>query len=240
MELLVVIVIIAVLAGLIFPVVGKMRMRAVETRTVSNLKQVGVAMSSYITEHDDSLPGPLTQEQYPTYGTDETRDKGSLAKFLAPYLSQVKKEGMSATAQTTNEASIFVCPGASGPNLDEIVGYIMNIEEVPDYKQPAWGKMDGNLPPLRRAALGAWRDTSTTALSTDSTVMLSRKWAMRHTDQKDCEKLKITAQWTGAQPKQPVFEDHYQALFFDWHVEHYKPNYANLTGDGTDMPQATN
>ena len=36
-ELLVVIAIIAVLAGLIFPVIGKVRLRGVETRTLSKL-----------------------------------------------------------------------------------------------------------------------------------------------------------------------------------------------------------
>src|SRR4029078_5643846 len=85
-ELLVVIVIIAVLAGLIFPVFGKVRRSSLEPRALSNLRQIGTAMSTYCGEHTDYLPGPLSVEQYPVYGGDAKRDSGSLVKLLGPYL----------------------------------------------------------------------------------------------------------------------------------------------------------
>ena len=55
--------------------------------------------------------------------------------------------------------------------------------------------------------------------------MLSRKWAMRHTDKKDAEKIGLSGEWVEKLPKERVFEEHYHALFFDWHVEKYVPPY---------------
>ena len=54
-ELLVVIAIIAVLAGLLFPVIGKVQLRGIETRTTSNLRQVGAAMGTYSGEHGGGM-----------------------------------------------------------------------------------------------------------------------------------------------------------------------------------------
>ena len=229
-ELLVVIAIIAVLAGLIFPVFSKVRTRGIETRTTSNLKQIAAAMGSYGADHDGSLPGPLSVEQYPVFGIDPKHDAGSLAKLLATYLGlSAKKE---ADKDHSTAADVLACPGATGPKLDEIAGYVMNMEIVPDIDQPAWGVVKGDIQPLKRAALGTWRDTSADAATGSGTVNLARKWAMRHTDQKDCEKLALTGDWVEKLPKEPVFDGkvvagkqygRYQTLFFDLHVESYDP-----------------
>jgi prepilin-type N-terminal cleavage/methylation domain-containing protein len=215
-ELLVVIVIIAVLAALLFPVYGKVRRNAIEGRTISNLRQIGAAINAYATEHDDFLPGPLTVEQYPVFGSDSKKDKGSLTKLLAPYLSLSKNE--KAPGKRHGEFDIFECPGATWPNSEEVPGYIMNMVIVDDYKQPAWGELAGDIPPLKRVTLTAWRDTLT-----NGNVMLARQWAMRHTDQEDCENFRLRGDWVKTLPKTPVFEDHYVALFFDWHVERFVP-----------------
>ena len=229
-ELLVVIVIIAVLAGLIFPVFNTVKRRGVETRTVSNLRQIGTGISSYCNDHDDMLPGPLTVEQYPVFGDDPARDKGSLAKLLAPYLSLAKKEKSEDETKkaSTGEFDIFNCPGATAKNLDEVPGYIMNVEEVPEYNQPAWGKIGSDNPPLRRAALTTWRDNSKDADGTDANVVLAEKWAMRHTDKKDAKEIGLSGDWIQKLPEEPVFNDHYQALYFDWHVATYVPEYMKL------------
>ena len=238
-ELLVVIAIIAVLAGLIFPVVGKVRIRGIETRTTSNLKQIAAAMGAYGADHDSALPGPLTVEQYPVFGANSGHDVGSLAKLLAPYLGLSEKK--TAEKDQTTDADIFECPGAGLLKRDEIPGYIMNMEKLPDIDQPAWGDFKEGKEPLRRAALGLWRDTSKDAPTRDATVNLSAKWAMRHTDQIDCGKLDLSGEWVEKLPKLPVFgydeskpkePGRYQTLFFDLHVESYKPTYEEKNGGG--------
>ncbi|HEY3266813.1 MAG TPA: DUF1559 domain-containing protein [Armatimonadota bacterium] len=55
-ELLVVIAIIAVLAALLFPVFTRARERAKRGQCISNLKQIGAAVSQYLSDYDERYP----------------------------------------------------------------------------------------------------------------------------------------------------------------------------------------
>lgn len=55
-ELLVVIAIIAILAALLFPVFARARASANQTKCLSNLKQIGTAMTLYMGDYDDVFP----------------------------------------------------------------------------------------------------------------------------------------------------------------------------------------
>jgi len=55
-ELLVVIAIIAILAAILFPVFAKAREKARQTSCLSNQKQMGLAILSYASDYDDTLP----------------------------------------------------------------------------------------------------------------------------------------------------------------------------------------
>ena len=57
LELLAVIVIIAIVAALVFPVFGTVKRRANQTAGLSNMRQVAIAMLSYAGEHEYELPG---------------------------------------------------------------------------------------------------------------------------------------------------------------------------------------
>lgn len=48
--------IIAILAALIFPALSKARAQAKQTACISNLKQIGAALTMYMTDHDDIFP----------------------------------------------------------------------------------------------------------------------------------------------------------------------------------------
>lgn len=59
-ELLVVIAVIALLAALLFPVFAQARAKARQTVCLSNLRQIGLAVEQYASDHDDTLmPGTL-------------------------------------------------------------------------------------------------------------------------------------------------------------------------------------
>lgn len=56
MELLLVMAIVAVLAGLLLPVLSKMRQRSAAAGCLNNLKQIGTALNLYANEHDATYP----------------------------------------------------------------------------------------------------------------------------------------------------------------------------------------
>jgi len=66
-ELLVVITIIALLAGLLFPVIGRVLNNADTTKCLSNLRQIGAAVNLYSAEHDNTLPLIETDPANPVY-----------------------------------------------------------------------------------------------------------------------------------------------------------------------------
>ena len=68
-ELLVTVAIIAVLAGLLFPVFGAARNKAQRTTCLNNLYQLGRAMEMYRADHDHQRPTQLWS-LYPRYATD--------------------------------------------------------------------------------------------------------------------------------------------------------------------------
>jgi prepilin-type N-terminal cleavage/methylation domain-containing protein/prepilin-type processing-associated H-X9-DG protein len=87
-ELLTVISIIAILAALLLPTLGKARGRAKLTQCKSNLKQIGTAFASYMIDYKDVFP---IAAQKPTINTSDPR----IADVLLPY---------------AGSANVFKCP----------------------------------------------------------------------------------------------------------------------------------
>ena len=89
-ELLIVIAIIALLIGLTLPVLKGARAAARQTGCLSDMRQMGVALTLYVNDHRDSLPypnwGPVAQVKGWLYGPGvdtskvaaEDRQTGSL------------------------------------------------------------------------------------------------------------------------------------------------------------------
>ena len=83
-ELLVVIAIISVLAGILFPVFAKARASARKSTALSNLKQIGAALTMYTADYDEHLPNRWPRFEYKVFFWRV--DGGDLPAHLNPYV----------------------------------------------------------------------------------------------------------------------------------------------------------
>jgi prepilin-type N-terminal cleavage/methylation domain-containing protein len=92
-ELLVVIAIIAILAAILFPVFAQAKEKARQASCLSNLRQIGLAFTMYLGDHDDRLPDrrdlkvslPGGYRPWTTWPPSDPR-AGWAAVVLAPYM----------------------------------------------------------------------------------------------------------------------------------------------------------
>ncbi len=218
-ELLVVIAIIAILAAILLPVINGIMQKGDSTKCVSNLRQIGSAINTYASDNADTLPGPLTIEQYPLYKGDST-PKGSLAGFLAKYLNLPDSSITTTDIATANKANVFLCPAylKKFPHMDGVV-YTMNMRTIPAYNQPPWGDSSGaSQQPLRKGILSTWSEPSPSNPGGERNVDLSQTFAMRDADSQDKQYGGAATPASATMPSTPVHIDHRNALFYDGHV----------------------
>ncbi len=114
LELLVVVTVIAILAGLLLPAMARAREEARKAVCKSNMKSFGLAMSMYANDYDEVH---ATRGLNLTAGTNDLRALGSLSLLYDQYITARK---------------IFKCPGtqddpenlAIGLNIDSVQGLI--------------------------------------------------------------------------------------------------------------------
>lgn len=126
-ELLVVIAIIAILAGLLLPVLSKARQKAWQTVDLNNLKQLGVAMHLVASDNEDHVPWPNW------LSGDDTRRPGWLYQIDLPASgpAQFKAEAGSFWP-VLKSRKMFFCPSddTNSPLFalrgQQISSYVMN------------------------------------------------------------------------------------------------------------------
>ena len=93
-ELLVVIAIIAILAGLLLPALSRAKVEANTARCLSNLRQAGIAMALYTSDHSERFP--FSGRAWPQMPFVD------LLKLFDPYIS-------------TNARAFYLCPADKPP-----------------------------------------------------------------------------------------------------------------------------
>ena len=130
-ELLIVIAVVATLAGLLLSVFARVQAGSRSIQCVSNLRQWGVALNLYANDHDGSYPRrgqgvqPLTQLQHP--GDDPSHDWFNV---LPPYAGQLGLQDAvnAGRAPRPGDHSIFVCPAAAASTAGPYyLPYAMNM-----------------------------------------------------------------------------------------------------------------
>jgi prepilin-type N-terminal cleavage/methylation domain-containing protein/prepilin-type processing-associated H-X9-DG protein len=107
-ELLVVIAVIGILAAILIPVVGAVRERALTTACASNLRQIGVAIQLFTTDHSGRYPGPAwISIQHDISYRNTSEGYYTLTQYLAPYLL---KDIKGAPEDQLFEVDVAICP----------------------------------------------------------------------------------------------------------------------------------
>jgi prepilin-type N-terminal cleavage/methylation domain-containing protein len=224
-ELLVVIAIIAILAALLVPAISNARKQMNDSKCVSNLRQLGVAICLYAGDHNGQFPGPSITNLSPSLNSSA---KTYLIYFLQPYL------GLPPATSTTYYAEILHCPSLDAPakamgmnwyNLTLYVQYANNtLPTSKQYLTPAnvFGYATDNTMPLRLPGLENAINPNTRD-AYGNRANLSMIPAIREVD------ATLSNTWPWPVLPTPAHGDHENALFLDWHVGRlYPADYTTL------------
>lgn len=107
-ELLIVIAIIAILAAMLMPALGRARREALTTSCRNNQRQLNLALQLYATEHNDSLP--LNNYVYNVEDKTPIFRTNSWAPGLAPYDLTTSNLTAGLFFRYLRSTAVFLCP----------------------------------------------------------------------------------------------------------------------------------
>jgi prepilin-type N-terminal cleavage/methylation domain-containing protein/prepilin-type processing-associated H-X9-DG protein len=102
-ELLVVIAIIAILAAMLLPALSKAKAQAVQSKCLSNLKQLNLAMVQYCSDNKDITPGAITAPLNDPY--DEVQSEG-----IWWWYKELDKTYVGINRPSSSNDLVFQCP----------------------------------------------------------------------------------------------------------------------------------
>jgi len=197
-ELLTVIAIIAVLAGILIPVTLKVRTKAHRMDSIANLRSMGMAVSLFTNDNKGLLPGPLQHNQFAVKTSDTTQ----LSHWLVAHMGFPMKD--KTYVPVLGHKRFFA---EYGNDLNNYTAYTVNQKVYiggVDSQAP-WGYHGS--PDLNKLSPKQVR----------SIDQPSRAIAMMEVDG---ELRTDTNQRASTKaPEKPLFDDGRAALYFDWHVK---------------------
>ena len=239
-ELLVVIAIIAILAGMLLPALNRAREQGRRTKCISNVKQIGLAISQYSHDYPDYIlpvhPNiPLSKAKYG--GVDlwvQAMVKwGYLGKGnFKPSEGSLNDSGFA--IKTTKPAGVFVCPSATGeikdaesgtshPGVTTMYGLNQFVGSWSNY-----GPEDDEYKACARK-ITQYRGNVSRVM-----VLGDKLW------DRDAKKLLGNSSGANNIFNGMIRHDKYgNFLFFDFHVEGRKPNKVPAHVAGTLYPATT-
>lgn len=217
-ELLTVIAIIGVLAAILVPTIGRVRLQARATQTLSNLRQAGVATALHVDDNRGELPGRNSGGGFVVGVGDRGLDGSVKAGFangdvaqLARHLARYVQLPETAGQKTIPFLQDPVAEGRQTGSSANPVLWVLNRRLLGSHYVSFAGEMQpfgtaSSAPPMRYHALVR-------------SIEPSRTWAMIQADLKIPEDSGlITAATVTGTPTEPVLGSHRLALFFDWSV----------------------
>lgn len=123
MEMLISVSVIGILAVLVLAGLHPALNALDNAKCLSNLHQIGVAVSLYTADNNGRLPGPLYAEQCPFYraNTDGVVLEGHLIGHLVPYLNEIIPPP---GASNSRNSKVFLCP--SWVKFRKKMGYVVD------------------------------------------------------------------------------------------------------------------
>ena len=192
-ELLTVIAIIGVLASILIPVLGSVRESARSSRCTTNLRQIGMAIQAYASDHKGALPatGFFGVSSY------YNRDARNFQNSLLTYLDLQPASTWSTSVALSTYSPVFECPSYKGATGGK--GYVLHdstttgdpAKDINDTTVRPWGYVND--------AAG----TKVLPAPQKLANMPAQEWALRDLDA------------TGEGSSHPGSQNR---LYFDWHV----------------------
>lgn len=197
-EVLVVVAIVLVLITMVYPALNSMIDRSgLNIRCVSNMRNIGLAMQSYVMDNAGRLPGPLTDGQ--RLGYDKTQsDKYHIPRALGDYLGlpPALAKGQKQFAESIACLAWLKNLGPDGDKLSTPC-YLISRPVIDGEKTRVFGNSDTDEPGMPYARIPS---PAITVALRDADALLAPNYA-------------------GRMPGKPVHGAHRNTLFFDWHVE---------------------
>lgn len=200
-EALAIILVLALIASILTPMLARARQKANQTTCTANLQRIGQALQSYAEANQDRLPGPVSPLAQASY---DLNSEHQLICFLAPQLGCPKPSKDRVTAQ------VLLCPAAA-PRASESASpvspssYVLNTslkttEGARVYPFGSPGQPES--PPLKLSALAVTAPPHQTAALSDA----------------DKANVNPTLKGWGELPYKPIHGKFRNQLYFDGHV----------------------